>query len=468
MECSICCENYNQSTFKKVTCPYSDCNFSACKNCVRTYVLGTSADPNCMNCKKEWNDKFLSSNLNKTFVEKDYKKHRKKFLLEREVSRLPESMNAAEKQKRINVEEEKEKNIRLKIIELNNILVKLKRESGAIRGTIYKIRHGSDNENTRRKFIMACPNNNCRGYLSTQYKCDLCELFTCPDCLEIIGYSREVPHICDPNSVASAQMIKKDTKPCPQCGVRIFKIQGCNQMWCTQCKIAFDYATLKIDTGVVHNPHYYQHLQEGGNGVAPRNPQDVLCGGLCSIDNINHLIHNYLPVNTFKETFKHESYTDFINCILKIHRVISHFTYYELPRVRQAVRVIGDTEKYRVYYILGEKDGEPYTKENLSNHIYVSDKSRKKHNCILHIYELISVVGIETFKKFIDERNNFTNSGEYITMIYNKLSELNSLKNYCNNEFAKISNTYNSKIIYIDYDWSIKTKKYNLTEVKED
>ena len=53
-------------------------------------------------------------------------------------------------------------------------------------------------------------------------------------------------------------------------------------------------------------------------------------------------------------------------------------------------------------------------------------------------------------------------------MIYNKLSELNSLKNYCNNEFAKISNTYNCKIIFIDYDWSIKTKKYNLTEIKGD
>ena len=61
MECLICCEKYNQSTFKKVTCPYSDRNFSACKNCVRTYVLGTSADPNCMKCKKVWNDKFLSS-----------------------------------------------------------------------------------------------------------------------------------------------------------------------------------------------------------------------------------------------------------------------------------------------------------------------------------------------------------------------------------------------------------------------
>ena len=107
---------------------------------------------------------------------------------------------------------------------------------------------------------MACPNNTCRGYLSTQYKCDLCELFTCPDCLEIIGYSQNEPHTCDPNNVASAEMIKKDTKPCPQCGVRIHKIQGCNQMWCTQCKIAFDYATLKIDNGVVHNPHYYHCL----------------------------------------------------------------------------------------------------------------------------------------------------------------------------------------------------------------
>lgn len=468
MDCPICCENYNNSTNKKITCLHGDCNFTACKSCVRTYLLSTTADPNCMNCKKEWNDKFVSSNLNKTFIEKEYKKHRKELLVEREISRLPETMNAAEKAKKITVEEVKDKNIKAKITELNRQLNKLKEESTSIRRTIYKIRNGSDNENTRRKFIMACPNNTCRGYLSTQYKCDLCELFTCPHCLEIIGYSQNDPHTCDPNNVASAEMIKKDTKPCPQCGVRIHKIQGCNQMWCTQCKIAFDYATLKIDNGVVHNPHYYQHLQEVGQGVAPRNPQDILCGGLCSVHNLNSLIHNNLTENVFSSTYNNKSHTDFINKILKVHRIISHFTYYELPRIRRAVREIGDTEKYRVFYILGQKDGKPYTKENLMRDIYSNDKSRKKNNCILHLYELVSVVGIETFKKFMDDRHLPNNSKNYIRMVYIKLMELDNLRNYCNNEFAKISNTYNCRIAFITSDWNLNTKKYLLSEIKQE
>ena len=41
---------------------------------------------------------------------------------------------------------------------------------------------------------MACPNNDCRGYLSTQYKCELCILYTCHDCLEIIGHNKTDEH----------------------------------------------------------------------------------------------------------------------------------------------------------------------------------------------------------------------------------------------------------------------------------
>ena len=113
-----------------------------------------------------------------------------------------------------------------------------------------------------------------------QYKCELCETYTCPHCLELIGYSKTDPHTCNPDNVASAELIKKDTKPCPQCGVRIHKISGCDQMWCTECRVAFSYKTLKIDSGAaVHNPHYYQYMQRQNHGVAPRNPQDVVCGG---------------------------------------------------------------------------------------------------------------------------------------------------------------------------------------------
>ena len=59
---------------------------------------------------------------------------------------------------------------------------------------------------------MPCPGDNCKGYLSTQYKCEVCKLFTCPDCFEVIGYSKEEAHVCKEDNLKSAEMIKKETK----------------------------------------------------------------------------------------------------------------------------------------------------------------------------------------------------------------------------------------------------------------
>ena len=65
-------------------------------------------------------------------------------------------------------------------------------------------------------------------------------------------------HRCDPNIVKNVQALSRTTKPCPGCQKPIFKISGCNQMACTECKVIFDWVTLKIQIGgVVHNPHYF-------------------------------------------------------------------------------------------------------------------------------------------------------------------------------------------------------------------
>ena len=86
-QCFCCAQEYNNSTRKKITCPFG-CEFSSCKECVRTFLLGSASDPKCMNCNKAFDDKFLADNLNKSFVNTDYKKHRKQFLLEGEISKL--------------------------------------------------------------------------------------------------------------------------------------------------------------------------------------------------------------------------------------------------------------------------------------------------------------------------------------------------------------------------------------------
>ena len=226
-----------------------------------------------MNCKKGWDEKFLVENLNRSFCDKEYKNHRKQLLTDREISKLPETMHLAERQKKINVEEEKSKEFVKEISKLKKMINELHIKQVDIHTNIYYIRRGEDDKGKtleRRKFIMACPNDNCRGYLSTQYKCELCNIFTCPQCLELIGYLKTDPHECNPDNIASAEIIRKETKPCPSCGVRIFKISGCNQMWCTECRVAFDYTTGRIDTGVVHNPHYYTHMAQQNQGQAPR------------------------------------------------------------------------------------------------------------------------------------------------------------------------------------------------------
>jgi len=134
----------------------------------------------------------------------------------------------------------------------------------------------------RREFIMKCGADDCRGFLSTVYKCGTCDAWTCPDCLVVIGLDKTVAHTCAPDAIESAKTIRAETRPCPKCAARIFKIDGCDQMWCVVegCNTAFSWNTGHVVTGVVHNPHYYAWLQRQGGGTAPREAGDIPCGGL--------------------------------------------------------------------------------------------------------------------------------------------------------------------------------------------
>ena len=480
--CDICCENYNQSTRAKITCEYADCQYTACKSCIRTYLVGTTSDPNCMNCKKIWSDQFLVKNLNRTFCEKEYKQHRKDLLVDREISKLPETMIFAEQSKKIKREEKEIAEIRSKILELNKHLKELKTATAVHNNNIYHIRHGTDNngkEPERRKFIMNCPNDGCRGFLSSQYKCELCEMHTCPHCVEVIGISKDIPHTCNPDNVASAEFIKKDSKPCPQCGIRIHKIQGCNQMWCTQCHVAFDYNTLKIDTGRVHNPEYYRYMRENNqNGAAPRNPGDLVCGGIIQL----HHLTRILPV--IKKCIKQNNpdmialdldteYGVLDNYLREIHRTISHIAYYDLPRTRTTVASLEDNRDLRVSYILGE-----ICKKTLADKIYKNDIKRKRERELLHIYELLNLVITENFNTIYNDAlqqmqpvyRNLINQDtlQFMNSLNEKITTLDNLRDYCNKRLAKISVTYNTSVIYINDTWQLTRRKYNVSElVKE-
>ena len=107
--CSICCEDYNKSTKKAISCP--SCPFECCRGCIRTYHLGSKDEPHCMSCKNSWNkDTFTNATL-KSFVNGEYKKHKELILFESLVSKLPEAMPAVQNHLECRELEKQEKEI---------------------------------------------------------------------------------------------------------------------------------------------------------------------------------------------------------------------------------------------------------------------------------------------------------------------------------------------------------------------
>lgn len=465
--CHICCEDFNNSTRKKITCPNQDCELEACKECVRKYICNIK-QPCCMNdkCKANFDLNFMVMNLDRAFVEGEYRKHRKSLLTDREMARMPETMPAAERWSTVNaiVEEnkvldDKMKDLRLQIRELE--ITKARNNN-----RIYNLNRGRNvngEEEEKRKFIMPCADPDCRGYLSTAWKCSICKMFTCPHCIEIIGPDKNVEHTCDEEKVKTAELIKSTTKPCPGCGERINKISGCDQMWCTQCHVAFSWKTGVIDKGVVHNPHFYQHQRNGG-GAPIRNPGEVMCGGM---PNFWQFRNTLLRKCDNTDNQQYSKFREWVNYLAELHRTFVHIQHYELQNARQKIREYSDFEDYRIRYILKQ-----ISKKDLTQAVFRKDNLRNKYTELVHIYELAHVVSVDLFR-WIEHYTNTTltyktSANEIVANIQVKIDELESLRNYVNEQLSKVSISYNQKVPqFAERTWAMTSKKFSLKKAKK-
>lgn len=454
--CFVCCENFNKSTKKKIECPNASCNFDVCKGCVRHYLI-SQKEPHCMNCKQAWNQKFIIEQTNKCFFDKEFKKSRKQFLLESEISKLPTTVAAAEAYKKIKEEQKEIKDIDHQMKELKKQMEEFRRQKYLKYENIRSLQNTGEKPEDKKKFIMPCPNNDCRGFLSTQYKCEICKLYTCPTCHEIIGHSKTEEHTCDPNSVQSAELIKKDTKPCPNCGIRIFKISGCDQMWCTECEVAFSWNTGRALHNVqIHNPHYYNRQREINNGAIPRQPGDVVCGGLCSFYNLRS--HILAPL----DRLNNKDIAQLRQIILDWHRFVGHITNHELTRIRLKMQDLRDNKELRILYILKEK-----SKEELADSVFRNDIVLKKLTEIHNIYEILSVVGIELFGYLCNQNLRSMEINQISKIITNALNEYKALIKYSNSQLQDISATFSHSVMQIDENtMNMRYQKFTMSMVK--
>ena len=218
--CNICTEKFNKTSHLLIKCPY--CEFEACRTCCSKYILNETT-AKCMNnhCNREWSRNFMNTVFTQAFIINDYKKHREDVLFDQERALLPATQPLVEN------EIQKEK-LSAKAIQVKNQIDQLRKEMHDINIEYWRINNNQPKQTTeRRTFVRACPDENCRGFLSSQWKCGICEKWACPNCHEIKGEDRDIEHTCNPDNVATAELLARDTKCCPNCGTGIFKIDGC-------------------------------------------------------------------------------------------------------------------------------------------------------------------------------------------------------------------------------------------------
>lgn len=421
--CGICDYALNQTIRKPICCPF--CEFTACRTCCETYILGETTSK-CMNppCNREWTRQFIAKEFTSVFISKKLKKKREEILFDIERSLMPATQPQIE---RI-IKGEK---IGREINEIYNQISLLNNKIADLTNERYRLLYSNRQQQQRSEFIRACPDNNCRGFLSTQWKCGLCEKWSCPECHEIKGMNRDSEHVCNPDILATARLLSSDTKPCPKCRTGIFKINGCDNMWCTQCHTSFNWRTGRIETAN-HNPHYFEWLRRNGNAV-PRNPLD----NPCQQYQLNHTL--FTRIRTLL-TGRHKNNLNSKNCEIYMEKLIRnaiHMDHVILPRYAIQNRERRN-EDLRIKYMRNF-----ITEDDFKTVLQRNEKKCEKYREIHNILDVLKTTVTDIIIRFIDHLEK-CRAGNWE---YKILKEVEPIINYANECLSDISKTYKSKCI---------------------
>lgn len=255
--CPVCCESYTAYTRRSITCPV--CTFSACRSCHQQYFTNATSFPDCMKCHDAFSLGFIAMHFPKQWV----REHMQPIILKRELDQMPEHQHCV-RNYRI-AEELKARNAVLGRMQRSIIEERWNLKNRLDR--IIESEYDDDGLNGPTRLagapgsIRRCPVKGCRGFLTTTLHCGVCNAKTCNECWQPFREEDAEEHVCDEANIETTRTLQHDTRPCPSCGIRIMKSDGCHQMWCVACKTAFMWHTGAIVRGPVHNPHYFDHIR---------------------------------------------------------------------------------------------------------------------------------------------------------------------------------------------------------------
>ena len=426
-ECNLCTEKIIDND--RIICPH--CSIEICEPCFQYSIIMELQDPVCIYCKKSLSIEFILSNNSTDWCENTFLEYYSNLLLEKERSKLMDSIpkfkmhleiDELKKEKNKLNSNKKIKNICTKLdlskedfdTKYNQMIYQRNIEKEEFEMKINKLEESLNIKKKDKKdkisYITKCPHEFCKGFINTEYKCELCETEICKACFMI----KNENHSCNRSDIESAEMIKKESKPCPGCYVPIFKISGCNQMFCTNCNTVFHWVTLQIDKGAVHNQHYFDYIAKLRNSSDQIRIENAACG---TIEELYPRIVNYT-----RHSWVH-----------KLYLVNQEFNADIIPLFREKFKE--NFEDYRIRYLYGTLTEKIWKKKIMNDTIF-----NEAIYSYVEIFEMFVTISSDIIRKICFEIDEIL------------IERLKIIKLKLKNKFMKEYNIFKNNFSYDNYD----------------
>mgnify|MGYP001437199715 CR=1 FL=1 len=489
--CHVCCEEFDLKKRKAIVCK---CDFKVCLVCFETYQGEHSGlyEVQCMNCKTPLCDDFLHSHLSKSIL-KRLKEVTKKRLRDEEMAFMPETCLYVQYDRDVETKKIKEYyQLSKEYEELNDEIRKMciqKNKKQTFRDEIRKKKRLSEEKkydiqrlemrilNWRQSMIMSrffmdivpdelkskvlndnrirrepikyntnivckCSNGECKGFITKPiYECVLCQYKICSKCLT----EKTDNHECTEENLKNADFILSTSKPCPTCATFIHKIEGCDQMWCTQCNTAFSWRTAEIlNHSTIHNPHYYEWMRTRQNHDVDRFQDWNNCEGLPEYGHVLQHARILYPDWVNRQTRTPNVVTPANRKRLKflgeVHRICNHIHHVERRVVME--RNFRTNLDIRMKWMKNE-----ITDKNYEMVLHRRYKQRVVDLRIAQVNQTIWTICADIFHRFL---RNVDPSAEIFDGFKKEFIEAFKYGNVC---FTNLSLIYNVTMPYKAFDW---------------
>ena len=438
--CGVCCEQFTEKKRKCIGCVA--CDYKACNVCYKTFITSEGVSrPKCMQCNTEWTGQFLRQNFSDAFIKGELRKHMSTILLQQQIAMLPATQPAVENQiiyeQYVNEVRDINRQIRELVARKNILNTEIRRIKTAQHANANGNGNGSNGDG-RSLFQHKCCDPECRGFVSSAWKCGTCGKFSCAQCHEVKGTTSEEidQHVCNPDNVETVRLLRSDTKPCPSCGTYIHKTEGCDQMFCISCKQLWSWRTGKIEERG-HNPHYLEWMRSkgGGAGGMARDPLDIQCGR-----EVNWQITGVLERECYKNGI------GITRSVMSWTNSLIHVRNYDIPAMQRAMEVQGELQDLRVQYMRKK-----ITENHFRKRIFQIQRDANVSRQTLDLLAAIQNAGTDIVYRMLNIFQTQSDISLIQSEIKSNVNEFEELKKWANQSIEDIYSE-NSKNIQKSFD----------------